>query len=69
MNKHIFFDNLTASLGSLAAGKKNTFYNIFINTGESVEANLIVVRSPFHNCRLSCYQQKITELKNFVAIL
>ena len=28
---------------------KNSFYNIFLNTSDSVEANLVVVRAPFHN--------------------
>jgi len=48
---------------------KNTFYKILAKQKESVEANLIVVRAPFHNCSLSCYQEKMTELKNFVAMI
>ena len=147
MNKHIFFDNLTASAGALIAGKKkffaksiqsptleehvaiaeltipaiksegifeviaktpvgevdpafcvarwkgtnyptiiyhhgnnerpfdfkktakNTFYNIFINREENVEANLIVVRAPFHNCPLKHYQKRMVELGNFTAMI
>lgn len=48
---------------------KNTFYKILANPKYSIEANLVVVRAPFHNCRLSHYQQKMTELKNFVAMI
>lgn len=147
MNKHIFFDNLTASAGALIAGKKkffaksiksptleeqvaqaeltipsiegeglfdvtaitpageldpafcvarwkginyptiiyhhgnnerpfefkktakNTFYNIFIKSKENVEANLIVVRAPFHNCPLKHYQDKMVDLSNFTAMI
>ncbi|MFN2396251.1 MAG: hypothetical protein ABR597_11245 [Bacteroidales bacterium] len=147
MNKHIFFDNLTASVGALIAGKKkffaksiqspaweelvaginltipsiegegifevnaetlaggldpafrvaqwkgneyptiiyhhgnnerpfdfkktakNTFYNIFINSQENLEANLIVVRAPFHNCPLKHYQEKMLELSNFTSMI
>lgn len=147
MNKHIFFDNLTASVGALIAGKKkffaksiqsptleeqvaqveltipsiegegifdvkfntlvgdldpafriaqwkgseyptiiyhhgsnerpfdfkktakNTFYNIFLNGAEKVDANLIVVRAPFHNCPLKHYQEKMVELSNFTAMI
>lgn len=48
---------------------KNTFYKIFANADENIEANLIVVRAPFHNCKLSYYQEKMTELNNFVAMI
>jgi hypothetical protein len=147
MNKHIFFDNLTASVGAMVAGKKkfftnslqspsfeehvaavelefpqiagegiyevraktlvgnldpafrvaqwkgaeyptiiyhhgnnerpfdfkksskNTFYNIFINTKDTVEANLIVVRAPFHNSSLKQYQDTMVDLSNFTAMI
>jgi hypothetical protein len=147
MNKHVFFDNLTASIGALVAGKKkffaksiqspsfeeqvaavelelpslfgegiyevraktlvgdldpafriaqwkgndyptiiyhhgnnerpfdfkktakNTFYNIFINTKETIDANLIVVRAPFHNCALKQYQESMLDLSNFTAMI
>ena len=48
---------------------KNTFYKIIAKSRDSFEANLIVVRAPFHNCRLSYYQEKMTELRNFVAMI
>ncbi len=48
---------------------KNTFYNILANPKYGIEANLVVVRAPFHDCRLSHYQQKMTELKNFVGMI
>lgn len=48
---------------------KNTFYKILAKPKDSIEANLVVVRAPFHNCRLSDYQEKMTELKNFVAMI
>lgn len=147
LNKHIFFDNITASIGGLIAGKKkffakslqspsfeehvaaieldcptisgegiyeinaktlvgeldsairvakwigndyptliyhhgnnerpfdfkesakNTFYKILVKPKDNIEANLIVVRAPFHNGKLSYYQEKMTELKNFVAMI
>lgn len=48
---------------------KNTFKNIFLSGNESVEANLIVLRAPFHNFSSKQYQKKMTELSNFVAML
>lgn len=48
---------------------KNTFANIFIRTEEEIKVNLIVVRAPFHNNSLKVYQQKISELRNFIAML
>ncbi len=48
---------------------KNTFKNIFLSGNESVDANLIVLRAPFHNFSLKQYQEKMTELSNFVAML
>jgi len=147
MNKHIFFDNLSATIGALATGKKkffshsqesqpffelvektkikfpetiqegtfeleaetpvgildpafnivkwigkdfpviiyhhgnnerpfdfrksakNTFYQIFVNTKKEIQANLIVVRAPFHNSSLKDYQNKMTDLENFAAMI
>ncbi len=147
MNKHIFFDNLTASIGAMVAGKKkffskriespslekqvaaveinlpsffdegiyelraktlvgdldpafrvaqwkgndyptiiyhhgnnerpfdfkksakNTFYNIFLKTQEKLDANIIVVRAPFHNCSLKEYQESMVDLSNFTAMI
>lgn len=48
---------------------KNTFFNIFLNSTNGFGANLIVVRAPFHNCKLGVYQEKMTELQNFVAMI
>lgn len=48
---------------------KNTFYNIFINTKDRVDANLIVVRAPFHNCSLKHYQNSMVEISNFIAMI
>lgn len=48
---------------------KNTFFNIFLNSSNGFGANLFVVRAPFHNCKLGHYQEKMTELKNFVAMI
>lgn len=48
---------------------KNTFAQIFIHTSQKMEANLIVVRAPFHNCPLKHYQLKMVELNNFTAMI
>jgi hypothetical protein len=48
---------------------KNTFYNALASQKDSIDANLIVVRAPFHNSGLKIYQEKMTELKNFVAMI
>jgi len=48
---------------------KNTFWHIFINTPQKADANLIVVRAPFHNCTLKEYQNSMVELGNFAAMI
>lgn len=48
---------------------KNTFYNILVKSKKSIKANLVVARAPFHNCKLSYYQDKMTELNNFIAMI
>lgn len=48
---------------------KNTFYHIFLKAKQAFDANLIVVRAPFHNCSLKEYQKKITELENFMTMI
>lgn len=48
---------------------KNTFYHIFVKTKELFDANLIVVRAPFHNISLKEYQSKITDLENFMTMI
>ncbi len=50
-------------------GAKNTFWQIFINTPEKLDVNLIVVRAPFHNCTLKEYQNSMVELGNFAAMI
>ncbi len=48
---------------------KNSFYKILAKHKLQIQANLLVVRAPFHNCKLSFYQEKMTELANFVAMI
>jgi hypothetical protein len=50
-------------------GAKNTFLNIFVKGRDAFDANLIVVRAPFHNSSLKEYQEKMTELQNFMAMI
>lgn len=50
-------------------GAKNTFFHIFLRSAKMPEANLIVVRAPFHNCPLKYYQEKMLELSNFMAMI
>jgi hypothetical protein len=50
-------------------GAKNTFWHIFVNTTEKADANLIVVRAPFHNSTLKEYQDSMVELSNFTAMI
>ncbi len=48
---------------------KNSYKNIFMDSKEPIEANLIAVRAPFHNVSLKEYQKKIRKLSNFVGML
>jgi hypothetical protein len=48
---------------------KNTFYQIFMRWPRRIPANLILVRAPFHNGKLRNYQDKMTDLNNFMAML
>ena len=48
---------------------KNSFKTIFLDAPEPLEANIIALRAPFHNNTLKQYQQKITDLSNFMALL
>lgn len=48
---------------------KNSFYNIFINAKDRIDANLIVVRAPFHNGSLKQYQNNMVNLSNFTAMI
>ena len=48
---------------------KNSFQDIFVGEAEPMKANLINIRAPFHDGTLRFYQQKISRLSNFVAML
>ena len=48
---------------------KNTFFNIFVKSRSAFDANIIVVRAPFHNCSLKEYQEKMTILENFMSMI
>lgn len=48
---------------------KNTFYHLFVKNNPDVEANLIVIRAPFHNCSIKEYQHKISRLENFMLMI
>jgi|SRR6056297_1459916 len=48
---------------------KNSFKNIFMDSKEPIDANLIAIRAPFHNASLKEYQKKINHLSNFVGML
>lgn len=48
---------------------KNTFRDIFIRSRESVEANLIVLRAPYHKGSIIRYTKHIGHLTNFIALL
>ncbi len=47
---------------------KNTFRNIFLKD-EEFDANLIVVRAPFHDGSLKNYLQKIGQISDFMAMI
>lgn len=48
---------------------KNTFRDIFVRSGQPVEANLIAVRAPYHRGFYIRYIKNIVYLKNFTAML
>jgi hypothetical protein len=48
---------------------KNSFKNIFMDSKEPIDANLIAIRAPFHKASLKDYQKKIKHLSNFVGML
>lgn len=48
---------------------KNTFRHIFVSAKESFNLNLVVVRAPFHDISLKQYQEKITDLENFMTMI
>jgi len=50
-------------------GAKNTFLNIFVKERDAFPMNLLVVRAPYHDLPLKEYQEKITDLKNFMYMI
>lgn len=48
---------------------KNTFRHIFVSEKEAFNLNLVVVRAPFHDISLKEYQEKITDLENFMTMI
>ena len=48
---------------------KNSFKNIFMDSKDPIDANLIAIRAPFHHSSLKDYQKKIKHLSNFVGML
>jgi hypothetical protein len=48
---------------------KNSFKNIFMDSKEPIDANLIAIRAAFHNGSLKDYQKKINHLSHFVGML
>ncbi|MCF8358919.1 MAG: alpha/beta hydrolase family protein [Prolixibacteraceae bacterium] len=48
---------------------KNSFKNIFLDSKEPVDANLIAIRAAFHNASVKDYQKKVNHLSNFVGML
>ena len=48
---------------------KNTFRHIFVSEKEAFNLNLVVVRAPFHDISLKQYQEKITDLENFMTMI
>ncbi len=48
---------------------KNTFYNILVREKDSIEANLICVRAPYHNCSIRDYQERMLHIGNFMEMV
>ena len=51
------------------AGAKNSFFDVFVKSRDQYNANLIVVRAPFHNCSFKHYQDKMSYLSNFMLMI
>ena len=51
------------------AGSKNTFKSILHKEQNSIQANLISLRAPYHNSGMKIYMKKISYLDNFSAML
>lgn len=50
-------------------GVKNTFYNILVREKDTIEANLICVRAPYHDFSIRDYQEKMLHIENFMEML
>lgn len=51
-------------------GAKNTYPHIFLHKGKTkLNANLVVVRAPFHEYSLKDYQRKMRDLKGFMIMI
>jgi cephalosporin-C deacetylase-like acetyl esterase len=48
---------------------KNTFRDIFMRSGQPIEANLIALRAPYHRGSYIRYARNIGHLTNFIALL
>lgn len=48
---------------------KNTFRNIIKNREDQLQSNVILLRAPFHDQGIKAYSEKLTEGKNFIAML
>jgi hypothetical protein len=48
---------------------KNTFKTILYDQKDSINANLISIRAPFHNSGITHYLEKMGDLRNFTAML
>lgn len=53
----------------LTEDARNSFFHIFLNWPRRIPANLLLLRAPFHNQKLSTYFQKVGDLDNFIALL
>ena len=52
-----------------SAHAKNTFFHIFGNDRKNIDANLIVIRAPFHTGTPKEFARKMRRLSNLVAML
>ncbi len=48
---------------------KNTFRDIIKNRKDQLQANVILLRAPFHDQGLKAYTEKLTEGENFITML
>jgi len=50
-------------------GAKNTYPGIFLNRSAPINANIFVIRAPYHNTTLKEYQRKMKDLTAFMAMI